>query len=640
MTMHNRVIQFVLSGFIAAMTIAAIAEAQPGLSFNKDATLTGTGTVASPIRVNTTTLAGTGLAASGTALAVGCGTGLTCAADSISISSAVATTTGCSTDAIPVHDSTSGLGCSAWTDDGTDTAYTGAGTVFFDTLSSGLLDNLYITTGNGVGNKSIHLDSNTVIWGDTSNEPSLNRRAALELFSGRDSSHALNSGQTNGDIAIQSGAASGGFRHWISSEHDATAANNALRFWVNSGATAEDSSAPGTGNVNVLDMYGNAAVRLYGALAIDGNATVGNASGDSHTINGEIGINATVAASGQDVYIKPANGGTNLDLRLESGDGKTLTVGVVGGSTPAAIGATNGFSFTGAATFNNGLTSTAAASTFGDLRGTAQTVATCGHDIALNATTTILICNGGGVYGITGGAAGRILHVVAGTIIDMAHEAGGSTAANRLQLTNSTSGYMYTYEIKTLIYDGTASRWRVTQHVRFPFVSSDSTLSSSGNATLGDAATDSHTANGDLAVTDDLTVTDVTTLTGNLVANGAANTYGDANTDTHTFNGHVHATGTDPTLSTCGTSPTIIGNDTAGTVTVGTGGTATACTITFANAFPTNAPSCVFTSQMGATVLNITAASTTAITVTNGDPGVPVAFPPSGKFNYHCIGVP
>jgi hypothetical protein len=45
-------------------------------------------------------------------------------------------------------------------------------------------------------------------------------------------------------------------------------------------------------------------------------------------------------------------------------------------------------------------------------------------------------------------------------------------------------------------------------------------------------------------------------------------------------NGHIVTGGTAPTVSTCGTSPSVSGNDTAGTVTVGSG-VVTACTLTF-----------------------------------------------------------
>lgn len=72
--------------------------------------------------------------------------------------------------------------------------------------------------------------------------------------------------------------------------------------------------------------------------------------------------------------------------------------------------------------------------------------------------------------------------------------------------------------------------------------------------------------------------------------------------------------GTAPTLSTCGTTPSIVGNDVAGTVTMGTAGP-TACTLTFANAF-TNAPHCVVVARDALILAHVTASSTTAVTFT------------------------
>lgn len=55
---------------------------------------------------------------------------------------------------------------------------------------------------------------------------------------------------------------------------------------------------------------------------------------------------------------------------------------------------------------------------------------------------------------------------------------------------------------------------------------------------------------------------------------------------------HVRTTGTAPALTSCGGTPGIVGNDTAGIVTMGT--TATGCVITFSVAY-TSAPFCVVT---------------------------------------------
>lgn len=642
--MQMRSIGTAIAAFVGAVIVAAVAYAQPGLSFNKDTTIQGTGTVASPIGVNTTTLAGTGLVTSGAGLAVGCGTGLTCAADSLSISSSVATTSGCSTGTLPVHSSTSGLGCSQWLDDGTTSSYMGTGGLNVDdgSLSSGA--NAYlILTSSFVGTRSVIVDDDLVVEGNNSNDHSGLVRAALDIVSGRDSSHALNSGQTTGDIAIQSGADDGGFRHFISSKHSATAASNALRFWVNTGATSEDSSAPGTGNVNVMDMYGDGSTYFPGAM---------DASGGIATTT--IVANGTVSISGSDNESSFANANTIIDPgsatgNLYLGQGITSTGDIFiggGGDSSSVIKLLSNTEVTGT------LTATTTSSTFGDLRGTAlvYTTPTGTQTVTLSASTTIVRFNASvaiDLVGLTGGADGRIVLLEnKGTAnVTLFTENGSASAANRFAV---GSGILANGGgLGMAWYDGTSSRWRahflmqsqtpagLTVNGALVVTSTaqvTSTLAVNGNVTLGDANTDTHTANGDLSVTDDLTVTDVTTLNG-------VNAFGDANTDTHTFNGHIHTTGTDPTLSSCGTNPSVIGSDTAGTVTIGTGGTASACTITFANAFSTNAPACVITSQMNAAIsLYVSASSTSAITITNAEP--PAAFPASGKFSYHCIGVP
>jgi hypothetical protein len=96
-------------------------------------------------------------------------------------------------------------------------------------------------------------------------------------------------------------------------------------------------------------------------------------------------------------------------------------------------------------------------------------------------------------------------------------------------------------------------------------------------------------------------------------------------------NGHLSASSTAPTLSSCGTSPSIRGTDTAGEVTVGSV-SANGCTITFANAW-TNSPSCIIMSQTGSITNTFSyTVSTTAIVVT--ETGLTGA-----KMDYHCIGI-
>lgn len=98
------------------------------------------------------------------------------------------------------------------------------------------------------------------------------------------------------------------------------------------------------------------------------------------------------------------------------------------------------------------------------------------------------------------------------------------------------------------------------------------------------------------------------------------------------FNNKVQATGTDPSLSSCGTSPTIVGSDLAGTVTIGSG-TATACTVTFASTFSAE-PTCVIGQQSATgTTWYFSAKSATAFTVTTTTGASIISL----KFNYVCF---
>jgi len=95
-----------------------------------------------------------------------------------------------------------------------------------------------------------------------------------------------------------------------------------------------------------------------------------------------------------------------------------------------------------------------------------------------------------------------------------------------------------------------------------------------------------------------------------------------------------------PTCSSnCGTSPTVVGSDSAGTVTMGATGTpASGFVITF-NGTWAAAPSCVMAMGLGSMTSGkiplVVATTTTTITVTTGGtaPGN------SDVYHYHCIGV-
>lgn len=80
-----------------------------------------------------------------------------------------------------------------------------------------------------------------------------------------------------------------------------------------------------------------------------------------------------------------------------------------------------------------------------------------------------------------------------------------------------------------------------------------------------------------------------------------------------------------PVLTSCGTAPSIVGNDAVGKLT--TGSAATTCTVTFTTAYNV-APACIFAPQGAATFPTYTT-STTAATFT-----VDIA---STVYNYICL---
>lgn len=97
--------------------------------------------------------------------------------------------------------------------------------------------------------------------------------------------------------------------------------------------------------------------------------------------------------------------------------------------------------------------------------------------------------------------------------------------------------------------------------------------------------------------------------------------------------GHFLSIGTLPTIGACGTSPSIssTSTDQAGIITIGTGGSATSCVITFAKTW-VNEPSCT-ASHEGAILLVRETTTTTTLTIDASSP-----LTASGKIKYSCNG--
>lgn len=90
--------------------------------------------------------------------------------------------------------------------------------------------------------------------------------------------------------------------------------------------------------------------------------------------------------------------------------------------------------------------------------------------------------------------------------------------------------------------------------------------------------------------------------------------------------------GTAPTITAdCGTSPSIVGTNNVMLITVGTGGTATSCTVTFGTSY-TNAPICTANSNTDKVGLSVAPTTTTVVVAATA------AFTASSKLNLLCFG--
>lgn len=77
--------------------------------------------------------------------------------------------------------------------------------------------------------------------------------------------------------------------------------------------------------------------------------------------------------------------------------------------------------------------------------------------------------------------------------------------------------------------------------------------------------------------------------------------------------GHINATGTAPTMGTCGTSPSVIGNDAMGTITIGSG-VVTACTMNFAIPYESSNITVLESDNSTAVTGDVSAISTSSVT--------------------------
>jgi hypothetical protein len=84
-----------------------------------------------------------------------------------------------------------------------------------------------------------------------------------------------------------------------------------------------------------------------------------------------------------------------------------------------------------------------------------------------------------------------------------------------------------------------------------------------------------------------------------------------------------------PSITSCGSSPSVAGTDNMGVITAGTG-LLTACTLNFSATLPYT-PVCVVSTNAVTSIIGVTTISTSAMTI-----GLSVSLP-GGKIYYHCV---
>ena len=116
-----------------------------------------------------------------------------------------------------------------------------------------ILKNGYTGLGTASPLTTLDIAGNILVRSTNVNTPA-NPVSAVELQIGRNNGGAITGGQTTADIAIQYGG--GGYRHFISTRHlsAVNSSQNAIDFYLNSSVSSTGSSAPGTGNVNVMSI--------------------------------------------------------------------------------------------------------------------------------------------------------------------------------------------------------------------------------------------------------------------------------------------------------------------------------------------------------------------------------------------------
>lgn len=116
----------------------------------------------------------------------------------------------------------------------------------------------------GAANLTLYTNNSTRLTLDSTGKLGIGSTSPYGLLSIASGNSSAGTGGSNISFEMYSG----GYSHWITTRHDATAGTgNALEFYLNTSATSGGSSAPNTGNLLTLGLYGNGSVTAGGVLS-------------------------------------------------------------------------------------------------------------------------------------------------------------------------------------------------------------------------------------------------------------------------------------------------------------------------------------------------------------------------------------